>query len=97
MNPIDAEVRTVTMTSREFNEAASEAGRAANDGPVIITDRGRPLHVLMSMEVYQRLTGGRQSIADMLAMPTATSHGAEANIDFDPTRLRDVPRPADLS
>lgn len=97
MSPIDAEVRTVTMTSREFNQAASEAKRAANDGPVIITDRGRPAHVLMSMELYQRLTGGRQSIADLLAMPAGVASGAEANFDFDPSRLRDLPRPADLS
>ncbi len=58
-----------TLSSREFNQAASEAIRAANKGLVFITDRGRPAHVLMSMALYQRLTGSRQKIADLLAMP----------------------------
>ncbi len=79
-----------TLSSREFNQAASEAKRAANNGPVFITDRGRPAHVLMSMELYQRLTGSRQKIADLLAMP-----GIE-DIDFEIPRLRDLARPADF-
>jgi prevent-host-death family protein len=79
-----------TLSSREFNQAASEAKRAANNGPVFITDRGRPAHVLMSMELYQRLTGNRQKIADLLAMP-----GLEA--DFEIPRLSDLARPADFS
>ena len=80
-----------TLSSRAFNQAASEAKRAANNGPVFITDRGRPAHVLMSMELYQRLTGSRQKIADLLAMP-----GIE-DIDFEIARLRDLARPADFS
>ena len=58
-----------TLSSREFNQAASEAIRAANKGLVFITDGGRPAHVLMSMALYQCLTGSRQKIADLLAMP----------------------------
>jgi len=80
-----------TLSSREFNQAASEAKRAANDGPVFITDRGRPAHVLMSMALYRRLTGSRQKIADLLAMP-----GIE-NVDLEIPRLRDLARPADFS
>ena len=79
-----------TISSREFNQAASEAKRAANNGPVFITDRGRPAHVLMSMELYQRLAGSRQKIADLLAMP-----GIDAN--FEIPRLRDLARPVDFS
>ncbi len=45
-------MKVTTFSSREFNQAASEAKRAANDGPVFITDRGRPAHVLMSMALY---------------------------------------------
>ena len=33
-----------TMTSREFNQDAGGAKKAAEKGPVIITDRGRPAH-----------------------------------------------------
>lgn len=80
-----------TLSSREFNQAASEAKRAANKGPVFITDRGRPAHVLMSMALYQRLTGNRQKIADLLAMP-----GIE-DVELEIPRLRDLARPADLS
>lgn len=79
-----------TLSSREFNQAASEAKRAANHGPVFITDRGRPAHVLMSIELYQRITRGRQKIADLLAMP-----GIDA--EFEIPRLSDRAQPADFS
>lgn len=80
-----------TVSSREFNQDVSGAKRAANEGPVFITDRGRPAHVLLSIEEYRRLTGGEASIGELLALP-----GAE-DIDFDPPRARDLARPADLS
>ncbi|MEO6972869.1 MAG: type II toxin-antitoxin system Phd/YefM family antitoxin [Rhodoferax sp.] len=80
-----------TLSSREFNQGASEAKKAANQGPVFITDRGRPAHVLMSIELYQRLTGSRQKIADMLAMP-----GLE-DVELEIPKLPDPARPADLS
>lgn len=80
-----------TLTSREFNQDASGAKRAANNGPVFITDRGRPAHVLLSIEEYQRLVGGEGSIVDLLAMP-----GVE-DIEFDAPRAQGLSRPADLS
>jgi prevent-host-death family protein len=47
----------VTMTSREFNQSASEAKKASLNGPVFfITGRGKPSHVLLSIEEYRRLT-----------------------------------------
>jgi len=69
------------LSSREFNQDTSRAKRAARNGPVFITDRGRPSHVLITAEEYRRLTGGQRSIADLLAMPEA------AEIEFDPPRL----------
>ncbi len=80
-----------TLSSREFNQGASEAKRAANSGPVFITDRGRPAHVLMRFEDYQRLTGQRRNIADALAMPGI------ADIEFEPPRVAIEPRPVDFS
>ncbi|HRD33190.1 MAG TPA: type II toxin-antitoxin system Phd/YefM family antitoxin [Rhodocyclaceae bacterium] len=80
-----------TLSSREFNQHASDAKKAANNGPVFITDRGRPAHVLLSIEDYQRITGGRQKIADLLAMP-----GIEG-VELDIPQLCDLARPADLS
>lgn len=62
---------TTTLTSREFNQDTSKAKQAANDGPVIITDRGRPAHVLMTFAEYKRLTAQRTRIAELLAMPGA--------------------------
>ena len=80
-----------TLTSREFNQGASEAKRAANNGPVVITDRGRPAHVLMRFEDYQQLTRQRRNIADALAMP------GMADIEFEPARVTIEPRPVDFS
>ena len=71
-----------TFSSREFNQDASGAKKAALRGPVFITDRGRPAHVLLSIEDYARLTGNQPSIARLLALP-----GSDA-IDFEPPRLR---------
>lgn len=80
-----------TLSSREFNQHASDAKKAANNGPVFITDRGRPAHVLLSIKEYQRITGGHQKIADLLAMP-----GIE-DIEFEIAPLRDVAQAADFS
>lgn len=80
-----------TLSSREFNQDTSGAKKAACQGPVIITDRGRPAHVLMTFEDYQKLTGTAASIIDMLAMP-----GIE-EIEFEPPRISGLFRPADLS
>ena len=80
-----------TLSSREFDQDASRAKKAANDGPVFITDRGKPAHVLLSIEEYQRLTGGHQKIADLLAMP-----GIEG-VELEIPHLRDLARPADFS
>ena len=60
-----------TMTSREFNQDASKAKRAASDGPVFITDRGRPAHVLLTIDQYRRLVSKEGSIGELLSMPGA--------------------------
>jgi hypothetical protein len=81
-----------TLSSREFNQDASRAKKAAKSGPVFITDRGRPAHVLLTMEEYQRVTRSQASIVDMLAMTSA------ADIDFEPAKvINKLYRPADLS
>ncbi len=67
-----------TVSSRDFNQDVSKAKRATRKGPVFITDRGRPKHVLLSVEDYQGITNMQSNIADLLAMPDA------AGIDFDP-------------
>jgi prevent-host-death family protein len=60
-----------TLSSREFNQNASRAKKAANEGPVFITDRGQPAHVLLSIADYRRLTGGQMTLGEALAQPSA--------------------------
>ena len=79
-----------TLSSREFQQNANKAQKAARSGPVFITNRGQTAHVLLSYEDYQRRTGTRRNIVEALSMP-----GIE-DIDFEIPRLRDLPRPADL-
>jgi prevent-host-death family protein len=69
------------LSSRKFNQDTSKAKRAAKRGPVFITNRGQPSHVLLTVEEYQRITGGEKSIADLLAMPAA------ADVDFEAPHL----------
>ena len=57
------------VSSRDFNQDVSQAKRAARIEPVFITDRGRPTHVLMSIENFKNLTGQTESMVDLLAMP----------------------------
>ena len=80
-----------TITSRTFNQDASGAKRAAQNGPVFITDRGKPAHVLLSIEAYRRLTGQRESVIDLLADTEA------AEVSFEPSRLSGLAKPVDLS
>ena len=81
-----------TITSREFNQDVSKAKRTALKGPVFITDRGRPAHVLLTIEDYQKISEKEASIAELLGMAEA------ADIDFEPPRLnRELQRTADLS
>lgn len=70
-----------TLSSRDFNQDASKAKKAAQRGPVFITDRGRPAHVLLTIEEYQRITKRQTNILEQLAMPEA------ADIEFDPPKL----------
>ena len=58
-----------TVSSRELNQDVGRAKRAAEDGPVVITDRGRPSHVLLSWAEYRRLSGGPRNLAAVLAAP----------------------------
>ena len=55
-----------TMSSREFNQSTGIAKVAALTGPVLVTDRGRPSHVLLSYDHYRRLTNGTRTLADVM-------------------------------
>lgn len=74
---------STTISSRKFNQDASGAKKAARHGPVFITDRGEPAHVLLSIEDYRKLAGKQPSIVKLLSMK-----GGGA-IQFEPPRLRE--------
>ena len=77
------------ISSREFNQDTSAAKRAAVAGPVFITDRGRPAHVLMTFDDYNRLAA-RQTINDLLTCPET------ADIDFAPAPMKNLMTPAEF-
>lgn len=82
-----------TFSARDFNQDVGRAKKAALDGPVIITDRGKPAHVLMSIEAYRKLRGGRKmSLLESLT----PSNPAPLDDDFEFPRLGKLTRPADL-
>lgn len=70
-----------TVSSREFNQDVGGAKRAAANGPVVITDRGQPAHVLLTFEEYRRLRGDEPTLLDAL------SRWPERDIQFEPPRL----------
>jgi prevent-host-death family protein len=80
------------ITSREFNQNPSEAKRAAEHGPVIVTDRGEPAFVLLRYDTYRQMTGERgPSLLDLLRQDEP-----EADFDFSAQRIDDVGRAADF-
>ena len=80
-----------TMSSREFNQDTSRAKKAARNGPVVITDRGRPAHVLISIDEYRKMVGESAGIVDLLAMPGADE------VEFAPPRAETLIYPAEFS
>lgn len=70
-----------SMTAREFNRDVSAAKRAADDAPLVITDRGEPAYVLLSIDEFQRLSANGQALVDRLSMDD------DVDIDFEPLSL----------
>ena len=70
-----------TLASREFNQDSSRAKKAADSGPVFITDRGRPAHVLLRIDDYHKLVGQGVTLAAALAQPGVP------DFDFTPPRV----------
>ena len=82
---------TTTISSREFNQDAGGAKKATEKGPVIVTDRGRRAHVLLSFEDYQKLVGAGPSLLETLAQKE------DGDFDFEPPRMgSEISLPVDL-
>ncbi|MCP3424783.1 type II toxin-antitoxin system Phd/YefM family antitoxin [Rothia sp. AR01] len=66
------------MSARELNRDVSAAKRAAASGPVVITDRGEPAYVLLSIEEFHRLTREGGNVVERLRMDE------DADVEFVP-------------
>ncbi|MBO0661800.1 type II toxin-antitoxin system Phd/YefM family antitoxin [Jiella sp. MQZ9-1] len=74
------------ISVREFSTHTSAAKKTADDTPVVVTEAGRPTHVLMRYDDYERLQERKPSAPPMFAdLPP------EANFDFDPPRDKSLP------
>ncbi len=67
-----------TISARDFNHDVSAAKRAADHGPVVITDRGEPSYVLLSIAQYRRLGESGEDLVDRLSMDD------DLDIEFEP-------------
>lgn len=85
----------ITISSRELNQDLGRAKKAASTAPVIITDRGKPAHVLLSFETYQNLTKQHRNILDSLALVEASEQKIE--FDFNPEKVVISANPAEFS
>ena len=72
-----------TFSSRDFTRDVSAAKRAAVDGPVFITDRGRPAFALLKIDDYYRIVG--HSEPTLLELMDGIAGGEQ--IEFDTPRL----------
>lgn len=82
---------TTTLSSRQFNQDTGGAKRAAQAGPVFITDRGRTAHVLLTIDEYRRLKRDRLDMIELIGAPP----GAE-DIDLEIPPRTDHPREFDF-
>ncbi|RGE20787.1 type II toxin-antitoxin system Phd/YefM family antitoxin [Leucobacter sp. wl10] len=76
------------ISAREFNRDVSAAKRAALEGPLVITDRGNPAFVLISIAEYRKMCGASsgQALLDRLSM--------DDDFDFEPEPVRGFARAA---
>ena len=83
-----------TLSSREFNNDVGGAKRAAADEPVFITDRGKPSHVLLSIQQFHDLTNTGESA---LTEAERINAACPTRFDWEPPRLlTSLPQPADF-
>jgi len=81
-----------TYSSRDFTRDVSKAKRAAGDGPVFITDRGRPAFALLKIEDYYHLAG--QKRGSLLELMDGLKGGE--GVEFDAPSLQVELRQAEL-
>ena len=81
-----------TVSSREFTRDVSAAKKAAIQGPVFITDRGRPAYALLKIDDYYKMAG--QSTKSLLAVMDRIPGGTD--IEFEVPRAQIQTKVPDL-
>ncbi|SSY71197.1 type II toxin-antitoxin system Phd/YefM family antitoxin [Alysiella crassa] len=82
------------MTSREFNQKTSLAQKHAQTAPVIITNRGKPMFVLMKYDDYQQSKPFRSALEVLQQLDCADDVG---NFEWElPPRSRAQRKPVDF-
>ena len=71
------------MTSREFNQRTSHALKLANESPVIITNRGKPVQVVIDYETYQKLTQQPTSALESLLLAEFPAEVGDVELDIE--------------
>ena len=84
-------VTVTTVSSSESNRNTRKAKKASEKGRVFITHRGRPAHVLLSIEDYRRPQRRGRTLNDLLYMEGV------AEIELEIPTFPDVAVAADLS
>ena len=72
---------TKTITDGSLDQALSDAKQAAQSGPVFIPTDGEPTHVLLSVDLYRKMSARGKNILEALEMP-----GGE-DIEFNPPKM----------
>lgn len=72
---------TAIFSSQEFNQNPGRIKKAADEGPVIVTERGERKLVVLSWAQYERLTGSAPNIVELFHDPET------AGIEFEPERF----------
>ncbi|HRE01640.1 MAG TPA: type II toxin-antitoxin system prevent-host-death family antitoxin [Ilumatobacteraceae bacterium] len=75
------------VSARTFNQSPSKVKALAKEGPVFVTEHGRPTAVVLTIDDYERLRGVG-NVRESLRM--------DVDVDFEPLVLRDLGRVADL-
>lgn len=88
---------TTTLTSRVFHQDSARVKRAAQDGPVIITDRGKPTLLIQKfdqkkLDLAEAGSAKFVSLYDVFSRP----HPAD-DIEMEIPEIRDYPREIDPS
>lgn len=69
-----------TVPSRDFARDVANAKRLTAQGPVLITDRGRPAFALLKIEDYYKLSGKQEtSLLELMDSLPRTD-----GVDFEP-------------